>query len=87
MTDQIHNPALQWAEDRAMLPYDRFVDGQTSATIRRIQAAHMNRFIHSDLRTAGSADPPQKPRASVLIRDAFRERIGTLHGDQTGGLC
>ena len=75
---ELKDPALQWAADRAGLPYERFVDGLTSATIRRIQAAHMNRFIHADRRTEDSVDPPPEPRARVLIRDAFRERIGTL---------
>ena len=75
---ELKDPALQWAADRAGLPYERFVDGLTSATIRRIQAAHMNRFIHADTRTEDSVDPPPEPRARVLIRVAFRERIGTL---------
>ena len=75
---ELKDPALQWAAHRAGLPYERFVDGLTSATIRRIQAAHMNRFIHADTRTEDSVDPPPEPRARVLIRDAFRERIGTL---------
>ena len=78
MTDQIYDCALQWAADRAGLPYERFVDGLTSATIRRIQAAHMNRFIYSDTRTVDSVDPPQEIYARELIHDAFRERIGTL---------
>ena len=76
--NELKDPALQWAADRAGLPYERFVDGLTSATIRRIQAAHMNRFVYSDRRTEDSVDPPPEPRARVLIRDAFRERIGTL---------
>ena len=75
---EIKDPALQWAADRAGLPYERFVDGLTSATIRRIQAAHMNRFIHADTRTEDSVEPPPESRARVLIRDALRERIGTL---------
>ena len=75
---ELKDPALQWAADRAGLPYERFVDGLTSTTIRRIQAAHMNRFTHADTRTEDSVDPPPEPRARVLIRDAFRERIGTL---------
>jgi len=75
---ELKDPALQWAADRAGLPYERFVDGLTSTTIRRIQAAHMNRFIHTDTQTVGSVDPPPEPRARVLIRDAFRKRIGTL---------
>ena len=76
--NELKDPALQWAADRAGLSYERFVDGLTSTTIRRIQAAHMNRFAHSDRRTEDSVDPPPEPRARVLIRDAFRERIGTL---------
>ena len=76
--NELKDPALQWAADRAGLPYERFVDGLTSATIRRIQAAHMNRFIYSDTRTVDSVDPPQETYARVLIRDAFRERIATL---------
>ena len=75
---ELKDPALQWAADRAGLPYERFVDGLTSATIRRIQAAHVSRFVYSDRRTEDSVDPPPEPRARVLIRDAFRERIGTL---------
>ena len=38
----------------------------------------MNRFVHSDRRTEDSVDPPPEPRARVLIRDAFKVRIGTL---------
>ena len=76
--NELKDSALQWAADRAGLPYDRFVEGLTSATIRRIQAAHMNRFVHSDARTEDSADPPPEPRARVLIRDAFKEKMGTL---------
>ena len=76
--NELKDPALQWAADRAGLPYERFVDGLTSATIRRIQAAHVSRFVYSDRRTEDSVDPPPEPRARVLIRDAFRERIGTL---------
>ena len=75
MTDQIYDCALQWAADRAGLPYERFVDGLTSATIRRIQAAHTNRFVYSDTRTVDSV---QETHARELIHDAFRERIGTL---------
>ena len=75
---ELKDPALQWAADRAGLPYERFVDGLTSTTIRRIQAAHMNRFIHTDTQTVGSVDQPPEPRARVLTRDAFRERIATL---------
>ena len=75
---EIKDPALQWAADRAGLPYERFVDGLTSATIRRIQAAHMNHFIHAEARTTDSVEPPPESRARVLIRDALRERIGTL---------
>jgi len=76
--NELKDPALQWAADRAGLSYERFVDGLTSTTIRRIQAAHMNYFIHAEARTTDSVDPPPEPRARVLIRDAFRERIGTL---------
>ena len=72
---ELKDPALQWAADRAGLPYERFVDGQTSATIRRIQAAHTNRFVYSDTRTVDSV---QETHARELIHDAFRERIGTL---------
>ena len=72
---KVKNPALQWAADRAGLPYERFVDGLTSATIRRIQAAHTNRFVYSDTRTVDSV---QETHARELIHDAFRERIGTL---------
>ena len=51
----------------------------TSATIQRIQAAYMKRFVYSNAGTVESAtEPPQEPRARVLIRDAFRERISTL---------
>ena len=72
---ELKDPALQWAADRAGLPYERFVDGLTSATIRRIQAAHTNRFVYSDTRTVDSV---QETHARELIHDAFRERIGTL---------
>ena len=72
---KVKNPALQWAADRAGLSYERFVDGLTSTTIRRIQAAHMNRFVYSDTRTVDSV---QETHARELIHDAFRERIGTL---------
>ena len=75
---KVKNPALQWAADRTGLLYERFVDGLTSATIRRIQAAHTNRFVYSDTRTVDSVDPPQETYARELIHDAFRERIGTL---------
>ena len=75
---ELKDPALQWAAYRAGLSYDRFVEGLTSATIRRMQAAYMNRFVHADTRTTDSADPRPESRARVLIRDAFRERIATL---------
>ena len=75
---ELKDPALQWAADRTGLLYERFVDGLTSATIRRIQAAHTNRFVYSDTRTVDSVDPPQETYARELIHDAFRERIGTL---------
>ena len=75
---ELKDPALQWAADRAGLPYERFVDGLTSATIRRIQAAHMNHFIHAEARTTDNVEPPPESRARELIHDAFRERIGTL---------
>ena len=75
---ELKDPALQWAADRAGLPYERFVEGLTSTTIRRIQAAHVSSFVYSDRQTEDSVDPPPEPRARVLIRDAFRERIGTL---------
>ena len=75
---ELKDPALQWAADRAGLPYERFVDGLTSTTIRRIQAAHMNHFIYAEARTTDSVEPPPESRARVLIRDALRERIGTL---------
>ena len=75
---ELKDPALQWAADRAGLSYDRFVGGLTSATIRRIQAAYINRFVHADTRTTDSADPRPESRARVLIRDAFRERIAPL---------
>ena len=39
---------------------------------------HMNRFVHTDTQTVGRVDQPPEPRARVLIRDAFRERIATL---------
>ena len=35
-----HDPALQWAAERAGLPYDRFVAGLTAETIARIHAAY-----------------------------------------------
>ena len=35
-----HDPALQWAADRAAMPYDRFVAGLTAETIARIHAAY-----------------------------------------------
>ena len=76
--NELKDPALQWAADRAGLSYERFVKGLTSATIQRIQAAHMNRFVHTDTQTVGRVDQPPEPRARVLIRDAFRERIATL---------
>ena len=46
---ELKDPALQWAADRAGLSYDRFVEGLTSATIRRIQAAYMNEDCHEGL--------------------------------------
>lgn len=75
MTTTIKDPALQWAADRAGLSYDRFVVGLTSATIRRIQSAYMDRFVYANARTVDiSADPPPEIRARVLIREAFRRK-------------
>ena len=73
--NELKDPTLQWAADRAGLPYERFVDGLTSAIIQRIQAPHTNRFVHSYTRTVDSV---QETHALELIHDAFRERIGTL---------
>ena len=36
-----HDLALQWAADRAGLPYERFVKGLTPETIARIRIAYM----------------------------------------------
>ena len=73
--NELKDPTLQWAADRAGLPYEHFVDGLTSATSQRIQAPHTNRFVHSYTRTVDSV---QETHARELIHDAFRERIGTL---------
>ena len=42
-----HDPALQWAADRAGLPYDRFVAGLTPETIARIRIAYRNRYVYN----------------------------------------
>ena len=46
MTDQIYDCALQWAADRAGLPYERFVDGLTETTKQRILTAYHNRYVY-----------------------------------------
>ena len=49
------DPALEWAAERAGLPYERFVRGLTPATIHRIQAAYAHRFVYD---AASTGQPP-----------------------------
>lgn len=81
-----HDPALQWAADRAGLPYDRFVAGLTPETIARIRAAYWNRYVYNapveenpdqlqpDLHTAEEA-------AKNRISAAFAAKKSTLPRD------
>lgn len=46
MTTTIKDPALQWAADRAKMPYDRFVTGLTDTAIQRIHNAYQSRYVY-----------------------------------------
>ena len=74
-----HDPALQWAADRAAMPYDRFVAGLTAETIARIRTAYLNRYVYA--RDTHSVPPPEADAESSVkeqIRAAFQERKHTL---------
>ena len=79
MAIEMRDPALQWAADRAALPYNRFVRGLTSSTIARIRIAHANRF-HTDSplidpeQAAAEREQVQRTR----IRRVFHERWTSL---------
>ena len=77
MTDQIYDCALQWAADRAGLPYERFVDGLRyvyDAPVRSVEDKETN--IHSRIRDAfrrGKAKLPQeiRPGAYQVFLDSI----------------
>ena len=79
MAIEMRDPALQWAADRAGLPYSRFVRGLTPSTIDRIRKAHINRFL-----TDPPAPNPEQAAAEreqvqrTRIRRAFNERWTSL---------
>ena len=69
MTDQIYDCALQWAADRAGLPYEWFVDGLTETTKQRILTAYHNRYV-DDAPVRSVED--KETNIHSRIRDAFR---------------
>ena len=77
-----HDPALQWAADRAAMPYDRFVAGLTAETIQRIRAAYLNRYVYSV--PPASTEPErldphtEKDAAQKRINAAFQAKKHTL---------
>lgn len=84
MSDEKRNdPALEWAADRAGLPYDRFVRGLTPATIARIKSAYAHRYVY-DATVPGQ--PPvalesleaREERLRFQIGAAFQEKMSTL---------
>ena len=78
-----HDPALQWAAERAVLPYDRFVAGLAPETIVRIRAAYRNRYVYS-LPVEKNPDQPQpdphtaEGAAKNRISAAFEAKKTTL---------
>ena len=66
---KVKNPALQWAADRAGLPYERFVDGLTETTKQRILTAYHNRYVY-DAPVRSVED--KETNIHSRIRDAFR---------------
>ena len=77
MTTQ--DPALQWAAERAGLPYDRFVAGLTPATIARIHAAYLSRYVYAqELSTVPLPKADAEGSAKEQIRAAFQSMKHTL---------
>lgn len=78
-----YDPALEWAAERAGLPYNRFVRGLTPATIHRIQAAYAHRFVY-DAASPGqhpvTLEPPniKEERLRQRISVAFQEKKEAL---------
>ena len=78
-----HDPALQWAADRAAMPYDRFVAGLTPATIARIHAAFQNSYVYSVQAETSNNSPQPDPHtaeeaAHNRINAAFQAKKHTL---------
>ena len=74
-----HDPALQWAAERAGLPYDRFVAGLTPATIARIHAAYLSRYVYAqELSTVPLPKADAEGSAKEQIRAAFQSMKHTL---------
>ena len=74
-----HDPALQWAADRAAMPYDRFVAGLTPATIARIHAAYLSRYVYAqELSTVPLPKADAEGSAKEQIRAAFQSMKHTL---------
>ena len=63
--------ALQWAADRANMPYDRFVQGLTAAAIQRIQSAYVSRYVY-DAPIQSVEEQEQFLRRRIQV--AFREK-------------
>ena len=76
------DPALEWAADRAAMPYDRFVAGLTAETIARIRAAYLSRYVYSV--PPASTEPErldphtEKDAAQKRINAAFQAKKHTL---------
>ena len=74
-----HDPALQWAAERAGLPYDRFVAGLTPATIARIHAAYLSRYVYAqELSTVPLPKADAEGSAKEQIRAAFQSMKHSL---------
>lgn len=79
MAIEMRDPALQWAADRAALPYDRFVRGLTPSTIARIRIAHTNCFLtDSPLPNPEQAAAEREQVQRTRIRRVFHERWTSL---------
>lgn len=77
-----HDPALQWAANRAGLPYERFVEGLTPVTIQHIRTAFMNRYVYSTPPTSTESVLPDPHTAEEAahnrINAAFQAKKHTL---------
>lgn len=78
-----HDPALQWAADRAGLPYDRFVTGLTPETIARIRAAFRNCYVYN---APVEENPDQLQPDPHTTEEAAKNRISVAFSSRKSTL-